>query len=501
VATHRLNANFICAACGHESSRWMGRCPRCLQWNSMIEESAPPRDGAPGGRERARASGGSTSLARGERAQALSSIETRIQERSSTGYAEFDTVIGGGLVAGASILLGGEPGIGKSTLLLQTARAFAARFTAPSEKLATPSESPSGGVLYVGAEESANQIALRAARLREGAAGGAKQADIHILSSGALETILDSIAELQPRLVIVDSIQAVYTSAVNASPGSVSQIRECAWVLTEECRRRESALILSGHVTKDGGLAGPKILEHMVDTVLYFEGSRDRELRIIRSVKNRFGNVNEIAVFLMTAKGLREIADPGGIFIEGIAKGAQAGPGSILTAALEGNRVLLAEVQALVTSRVSGSIVRTTDGVEANRVQRVRAILENQLGIQLGDQDTFVNVTGGLEINEPAVELAIAAAIFGSVRGLCPDSRLIVAGEIGLLGDLRRIPQAEKRVAQARKLGLDAVVLPEANRSEFPNLEQGPQQNPRGEKPALIFAERLRDALAIIFPQ
>jgi DNA repair protein RadA/Sms len=318
-----------------------------------------------------------------------------------------------------------------------------------------------------------------------------------------------AIAELKPRLVIVDSIQAVYTSALNASPGSVSQVRECTWVLTEECRLRESALILSGHVTKDGGLAGPKILEHMVDTVLYFEGSRDRELRIIRSVKNRFGNVNEIAVFSMGEKGLREIADPGGIFIEEV--NAKAGPGSIMTAALEGNRVLLAEIQALVTSRVSGSIARTTDGVDTNRVQRIRAILENQLGIQFGDQDSFVNVTGGLEINEPAVELAIAAAIYGSVRGQSPDCRLIAAGEIGLLGDLRRIPQAEKRVAQARKLGIDAVILPEANRGDFSRLAANPggshkAQNERADgheskKIQIIFAGNLRDALTVIFPQ
>ena len=488
----------------------MGRCPQCLQWNTLLEESAPPRGAS--ARPSRKASGAHThrqNEGAGLSVRALSSIEAREQDRVSTGYSEFDTVIGGGLVPGSAILLGGEPGIGKSTLLLQTALAFARTVPpgTPEHESAQPQALKNAfGVLYTGAEESANQIALRAARIQGGDGGELSEQgcrDIQILSSGALEDILSAIAELKPRLVIVDSIQAVYTNALNASPGSVSQVRECTWVLTEECRHCGCALILSGHVTKDGGLAGPKTLEHMVDTVLYFEGSRDRELRIIRSVKNRFGNVNEIAVFIMGEKGLREIADPGGIFIEEIPP--QAGPGSIMTAALEGNRVLLAEVQALVTPRVSGSIARTTDGVDANRVQRVRAILENQLGIQLGDQDSFVNVTGGLEINEPAVELAIAAAIYGSVRGESPDCRLIAAGEIGLLGDLRRIPQAEKRVAQARKLGMDAVILPEANRGDFSRLAPASRvaeaPEPRSERPRIIFAAKLRDALTIIFPK
>jgi DNA repair protein RadA/Sms len=303
--------------------------------------------------------------------------------------------------------------------------------------------------------------------------------------------------------VLIDSIQAVHAHALAASAGSMAQVRACALALIEECQKRAAALIITGHVTKDGALAGPKILEHMVDAVLYFEGSRDRELRVIRSVKNRFGSVNEIAVFMMGETGLTEAADPAGIFIESLAQAGSPGPGSILTAALEGNRVFLAEIQALVTPRVSGSIVRTTDGVEANRVQRVRAILENQLGIQLGDQDTFVNVTGGLEVNEPASELAIAAAIYGSARGFAPDCPLIVAGEIGLLGDLRRIPQAEKRARAARKLGAGkagacAIVLPEANKSDFPGLNNGSFD---GERTAVFFAKKLSDALAIIFPQ
>jgi DNA repair protein RadA/Sms len=490
VAKTPSGSIFVCASCGCESTRWLGRCPNCLEWNTLREEARTH-------------SGALKNTPKGTpkdtyiQSQALSAIDARNEERIKTGYSEFDIVIGGGLVQGAAILLGGEPGIGKSTLLLQLASAFAS----------LPGQNASS-VLYVGAEESANQIAMRAARI----ARDEKTPDMQILSTGALEDITNAITALSPRLVIIDSIQAVYTSALHASPGSLSQVRECAWMLTEECRARAGTLIVSGHVTKDGTLAGPKILEHLVDTVLYFEGSRDRELRILRSVKNRFGGVNEIAVFTMGEKGLHEIADPGGVFIEGMPKIGSHGPGSILTAALEGNRVLLAEVQALVTPRVSGSIVRTTDGVDANRVQRVRAILESQLGMNLGDQDTFVNVTGGLEINEPAVELAIAAAIYGSARGLCPDSRLIVAGELGLLGDLRRIPQAEKRAAQARKFGMDACILPEANSGEFRRADEGKETSVLFAAPSsspsmatrdahVLFAANLRDALAIIFPE
>lgn len=483
---------FVCASCGSESSRWLGRCPECGQWNSFSEETK----GTAQARSRTARPGPAQPVA-------LSTILPVEHPRMATGSHELDQVLGGGLVPGAAVLAGGEPGIGKSTLLLQTAGHLAGQDLS---------------VLYVSAEESPAQLAMRARRLglasspaqlvpeAEGTAAASPIPDpaslermgrILILEGGSLSGIQSAISSLRPALVIIDSIQAVHSEELTSTPGSVSQVRECAWFLSEECRRLGCALILAGHVTKDGALAGPKTLEHMVDTVLYFEGQRDRELRLIRCVKNRFGNVNELAVFLMTDSGLREVADPSGIFIDGI---TPKGPGSIMTAALEGNRVLLAEIQALVTGRVAGNIARTTDGVDTNRVMRIRAILESRLGIDLGDSDTFVNVTGGLAINEPAAELAIAAAITGSLRGRVPDCPVVVMGEIGLLGDLRRIPQADKRVAQAAKLGVRAVVLPEANRRDIETARaRGTVSGQGGSGPDLVFASSLAAALDAVF--
>jgi len=474
---------FLCAACGFESSRWLGRCPECGEWNSFSEEHREP----PAKHAKQPARGPIQPVA-------LSSILPVDHPRITTGSRELDQVLGGGLVPGAAVLAGGEPGIGKSTLLLQTAG-----YLAGQDQL----------VLYVSAEESSSQLAMRARRLGlgsvvsgSGTANGRNEqltqmGKILILESGSLPSIESAISTLRPTLVIIDSIQAVHSEGLSSTPGSVSQVRECAWFLSEECRRLGSALILAGHVTKEGALAGPKTLEHMVDTVLYFEGQRDRELRLIRCVKNRFGNVNEIAVFMMTDHGLSEVTDPSGIFIDGI---TPKGPRSIMTATLEGNRVLLAEIQALVTDRVAGNLARTTDGVDTNRVMRIRAILENRIAIDLADSDIFVNVTGGLVIDEPSAELAIAAAIAGSLSNRIPDCPVVVMGEIGLLGDLRRIPHADKRVAQAAKLGVRAVVLPEANRRDLEAVRsRGMASGQPQTGPDLVFAPTLATALDAVF--
>jgi DNA repair protein RadA/Sms len=446
---------FFCTECGYEAAKWMGRCPACQAWNTFAEE---PK--AAGGKAR------STKVSHS--ACSINEIPDNDTTRILSGIQEFDNVIGGGIVPGSAILIGGEPGIGKSTLLLQIADHTAKRM-------------PDATVLYISAEENSGQIKLRAVRT------GADCPRIYILSAGSLNAILENTRKIKPLLLIVDSIQAVYSDELSASsPGTVSQVRECSARLIEHCKETSTAIILSGHVTKEGSLAGPKMLEHMVDTVLYFEGLRDQELRILRSVKNRFGTINEIAVFYMKNTGLEEILDPSGIFFN---SGQSSGPGSCLTAALEGNRVIIAELQALVTDKMHNSISRTIDGVEPNRVLRIKALLNQHFGLNLIDKDIFINVTAGLEIYEPAVDLAIAIAITESFREKQTVSNAVFLGEISLLGDLRRITQPVSRIQQAKKLGIAALMLPEANRADCKDIT-GIQ---------LIFARDLAQALAAAF--
>lgn len=395
----------------------------------------------------------------------LAEVPAEAARRLPTGMSELDTLLGGGIVPGSAVLIGGEPGIGKSTLLLQTAAAVAA-----SGKQ----------VLYGSAEESLSQIKLRAARL------GIRQENIFLVAGGMLEHIQEAFRKLRPDVLIVDSIQTVHTTSLPGAPGTLSQVRECAAVLTDAVRESGAALFLAGHVTKDGALAGPKTLEHMVDTVLYFEGSRDREVRILRSFKNRFGNVNEIGVFLMRQEGLLEVHDPEGLFVD---KLSAPGPGAALTAALEGNRVLLAEIQALVTGGGGGAPGRMVDGIEPARALRIKAIIDHASGIGLGEKDVFVNVAGGLSIREPAVDLAIAMAMTSSARGIPVGREAVFLGELSLLGDLRRISQCEKRIQQAKKLGIPTVVLPEANRKDCAGIA-GIE---------LVFIATLRDATAAVF--
>lgn len=449
---------YRCSSCGYETAKWLGRCPNCGLWNTMNEEVLSQQ---PSGISTA-ASRRTTPLS----VSSLSDIPVEESRRFSTGSPEFDLLLGGGMVPGGVILLGGEPGIGKSTLLLQTAGKSAALLNS--------------NVLYVCAEESLSQVKMRAERLK------INEQKLLLTTTGSVEEIIQLAEKAAPKLLIADSIQTLFTDELNSSPGSVSQVRDAGAKLTDYCKGRGICLILTGHITKDGALAGPKTLEHMVDTVLYFEGNRDQELRMIRCVKNRFGSVNEVGIFQMSAAGLLEVSDPSGIFIPEAAGG---GPGSCLTAALEGNRVILAEIQGLVTDSVFNNIARTIDGVEANRVLRVKAIMDKRLGIQMADKDSFINVTGGLQIREPSVDLAIAVSLASSFYDKPVRYRAVFLGELSLLGEIRRVNQAEKRTLQAARLGFTTVVLPEANKKECSKID-GVET---------VYAARLRDVMEIIF--
>ena len=373
---------------------------------------------------------------------ALRDIPESRTRRTACGIRELDALLGGGIVPGSAVLIGGEPGIGKSTLLMQLAGASSAQ---------------KARILYISAEESLSQVKMRATRL------GIHQPDIFLASSGCLEDILDSVNRTEPALLIVDSIQTIHTTSINSAPGTLSQVRECASALIDVTKQKGIALFLAGHVTKEGSLAGPKTLEHMVDTVLYFEGSRDRELRLLRCFKNRFGNVDEVGVFLMRSKGLEEVRDPDGLFME---HSRETGPGAALTATLEGNRVLLAEVQALVTDCGANTPSRMIDGIEASRAMRIKAVIDRYTGCSIAARDVFMNIAGGLSIREPAVDLAIAIAMVSSFRNVPVERKAVFFGEVSLLGDVRRVPQCERRLLQAKKLGIPTAVLPEANRKE-----------------------------------
>jgi len=426
---------YLCHDCGKEPAQLVGKCPACSSWNTLIEKKL---------------SKNSSKKSKDEMpisAESLTNIPVSNASRISSGIHEIDILMGGGIVPGAITLIGGEPGIGKSTLLLQ----IAGKMASLNQK-----------VLYISAEESLSQLKMRSIRI------SVDSKDLFIVSTGEIEKIIPIINDLKPSLIIIDSIQAVYTSDVPSSPGSITQVRETTSMIVDYAKTHNTPVIITGHVTKDGSLAGPKTLEHMVDTVLYFEGSRDKEIRIVRSVKNRFGNVNEIGVFIMGEKGLKEVNDPASLFLKEI---SSSGPGSAVTAALEGNRVIIAEIQALVTEGNYGNISRTIDGVEANSVLRLKAVIERFTGLQIADKEIFVNVTGGLKIFEPAVDLTVAMAIASSFKNIPLDKDSICLGEISLLGELKRISQPVKRIQQAKRLGLKSIVLPKANQDDCGNID------------------------------
>ncbi|MGE5790513.1 MAG: DNA repair protein RadA [Syntrophaceae bacterium] len=416
---------FFCQNCGYESPKWVGKCPGCGEWNRFAEEPTKTTD-----------SRVPPEYQLNEKPRAIDTVEADEKARLKTGLAEMDRVLGGGIVGGSAILVGGDPGIGKSTLLLQVLHRLA-----------------SGGrkVLYVTGEESASQIKLRADRI------GASSKDLYVLVEVALENILKYIKEVGPAVVVIDSIQTVYCSLLSSAPGSVGQVREASERLIILSKKTGIPVFLVGHVTKDGSIAGPKVLEHMVDTVLYFEGDSGHSYRIIRGIKNRFGPTNEIGVFEMRDRGLVEVSNPSEYFLTERPEGMA---GSVVVAAIEGTRPILVEVQALVVSTSFGMPRRTAIGVDANRVSLLVAVLDKIGGLHLGNHDIFLNVAGGVKLSEPAADLGVVAAIASSFLDRPVDPKTVVFGEVGLTGEVRGINQMEVRIREAARMGFKRCVLP-----------------------------------------
>ncbi|WP_367433567.1 DNA repair protein RadA [Snodgrassella alvi] len=437
----KQKTQFQCRSCGGQSPKWQGRCPHCGEWNTLEETIVLP---AANGNSRFQ------SWASGQSAvQLLAEVSAVEVQRTPTGMNELDRVLGGGLVDGAVILLGGDPGIGKSTLLLQT--------------IALMAEEES--VLYVSGEESAQQVALRAQRL------GIQADRVHLLAEIRVEAISAAIARLNPKVVVIDSIQTMYSDSITSAPGSVSQVRECAAQLTRLAKQQGISMLLVGHVTKDGAIAGPRVLEHMVDTVLYFEGETHSNYRMIRAIKNRFGAANELGVFAMTEKGLKGVSNPSALFLSSYRDDV---PGSCVLVTQEGSRPLLVEIQALVDDAHGFAPKRLTVGLAQERLAMLLAVLNRHAGIACYDQDVFLNAVGGVKITEPAADLAVILAMLSSHRNRPLPEKLIVFGEVGLSGEIRPVPRGQERLREAEKLGFTHAIVPVANcpkrAADFPGL-------------------------------
>jgi DNA repair protein RadA/Sms len=435
---------FSCTECGASSAKWQGQCPGCGVWNTLVETLAEAPVG--GSQRRFAALAGSAGV------QTLSEIEARDEDRLPSGIDEFDRALGGGLVSGGVVLIGGDPGIGKSTLLLQ----------------ALSELSSAHNVLYVSGEESGQQIAMRARRL------SLETGQLKLLSEINLEKILVTLQSAQPQVAVIDSIQTLWSDQLSSAPGSVAQVRECAAQLTRLAKQSGITVILVGHVTKEGALAGPRVLEHIVDTVLYFEGDTHSSFRLIRAVKNRYGAVNEIGVFAMTDRGLKGVSNPSAIFLS--QHGSDV-PGSCVLVTQEGTRPLLVEVQALV-DQAHGNPRRLTVGLDAQRLAMLLAVLHRHAGIVCFDQDVFVNAVGGVKIGEPAADLAVLLAIVSSLKNRSLPAKLVVFGEVGLAGEIRPAPRGQERLREAAKLGFTRAMIPEANtpRQRIAGIEVIPVQ-------------------------
>jgi len=427
---------FICQNCGFETPRWLGRCPSCNQWNSLVEEHRAARRSKVN--ERVRIAGA------GARPVKLSQVEAKAASRCPTGLGELDRVLGGGLVPGSLLLIGGEPGIGKSTLTLQVANQLARNGTK---------------VLYVTGEESAEQVRLRARRL------SAVAESIYILCAIDLDDILAAADELTPGLLVIDSIQTMFRASLTSAPGSVGQVRECTAELLRLAKSRTLTTFIVGHVTKSGAVAGPRTLEHMVDTVLYFEGEGFQQYRIVRAAKNRYGSTNEIGVFEMTEAGLNQVANPSEFFLSGRKPDVS---GSAVVATIEGTRPLLAEIQALAAATPFALPQRVATGFDARRLSMLLCVLERRAGVSSAGQDVFVNVAGGLKIQEPAADLAVIAALASSIRNQLLPADAVFLGEVGLGGEVRSVARTESRIAEAARLGFTTVVLPRRSNVKKP---------------------------------
>ena len=446
---------FSCQNCGYQSPKWLGRCPDCNRWNSFVEEDYSAVSVKP--KER-------TALYKDEPVL-LKDVEVKEDSRLKTGILELDRVLGGGIVRGSVILIGGDPGIGKSTISLQV-----------SNQLSQQGHT----VLYVSGEESVTQTKLRAKRL-----GRPGEGDLYIVNQTDLSLIVEHIEKIKPEAVIIDSIQVMFEPTISSSPGSVSQVRECAGILTQLAKSRGISIFIIGHVTKEGTLAGPRVLEHIVDTVLYFEGDRFAIFRILRAVKNRFGSTNEIGVFEMSSEGLKEVKNPSEIFLS---ERPREVSGSVVTAVLEGSRPLLVEVQSLVSKSSFGYARRRAQGFDYNRLSLLVAVLEKRIGLHLETEDIFVNVVGGIKLEDPAADLAVALAITSAFREQLMIADTVLLGEVGLAGEIRSISQAILRINEAEKLGFKHCILP---RNNYKNL------NYKKDTIELVPVSTLREALDI----
>ncbi|MBM3389829.1 MAG: DNA repair protein RadA [Betaproteobacteria bacterium] len=426
-------SHYTCSDCGGTTPKWLGQCPHCQAWNTLIETAAPS---ASAGKNRFEALARSAPVAR------LADIEAQDIERTPTGLEELDRVLGGGIVPGGVVLIGGDPGIGKSTLLLQAAESLSTQLN----------------VLYVTGEESGAQVAMRARRL------GLSGAQVQVLAEIQLERILAAIAQHEPAFVIIDSIQTLYSEQLTSAPGSVAQVRECAAHLTRTAKATGCAMVLVGHVTKEGALAGPRVLEHIVDTVLYFEGDTHSSFRLVRAIKNRFGAVNEIGVFAMTERGLKGVTNPSAIFLS---THEAPVPGSCVLVTLEGTRPMLVEIQALVDS-AGPSPRRLSVGLERDRLAMLLAVLHRHAGVACIDQDVFVNAVGGVRISEPAADLSVLLAIQSSLRAKALPRGFLAFGEVGLAGEVRPAPRGQERLKEAAKLGFSTAIVPKANLPKKP---------------------------------
>lgn len=454
MAKAKVKTVFFCKECGHESAKWSGQCPACHAWNTMTEQEIKEA-----GNTR------KTHTAReAVRPVKLTEIELNEEDRMPTGIGELDRVLGGGIVPGSLILVGGDPGIGKSTLLLQTCRELALN----GKKL-----------LYISGEESVRQIRMRADRL------GGFNDSLLLLCETDLDDISKILKEEKPDVAVIDSIQTMFNEEVSGTPGSVSQVRESTAVLLQLAKTENIAVFIVGHVTKEGTVAGPRMLEHMVDTVLYFEGDRHGSYRVLRGVKNRFGSTNEIGVFEMEAEGLREVKNPSEYLLDGRVKNAS---GTVTACMMEGSRPILLEIQALVAQTAFGIPRRQATGADLNRLNLLMAVLEKRIGMHLGNCDAYVNVAGGMKIVEPAVDLAIAMAVISSFINKPVSDRLLAIGEIGLSGEVRGVSQIEARVAEAAKLGYESCIIPKVNAARLKGV--------KGIK--IIPAETVRDAIELI---
>jgi len=431
----KIQSKYVCQRCAYESPRWLGKCPNCSEWNSLVEELVRNVTLKKGGRGTSHVS-----------VLPLDQVDTQEDQRIPTGIEEFDRVLGGGIVRGSVVLLGGDPGVGKSTLMMQLASSLKGQ-----------------RVLYVSGEESPKQIKLRAERLMM-----LKDDSFFVLAETDIDQITAAVVDSSPDVLIVDSIQTMYRPQFESSPGSVGQVRECTALFTRLAKEKSVSVFLIGHVTKEGLIAGPKVVEHMADTVLQFEGERQYAYRILRAMKNRFGSTNEIGVFEMREDGLHEVKNPSEVFLSQRLYGAS---GSTVVASIEGTRPILIEVQALVTATSYGVPQRTTTGFDYRRLNLLLAVLEKRLGILLGQQDVFVNVAGGIRVDEPAVDLGIAVSIISSLRDVPVDSQTVAVGEIGLSGEVRAVHQIEKRVQESAKLGFQRIVVPKNNLKGLTNTK------------------------------